>query len=140
MRQRSDTRPSPRAALAWTTPDGWEEQAGQGMRLATFVAGGERGRVECSVVSLAGSAALAGEPAVELAEPDQALPTLIGVLLPVGLRGLVVAGLLAALMSSLSSVFNSCSTLITWDIYRKLHPKASERQLVHVGQIATVVV
>ncbi len=83
--------------------------------------------------------ALAQQGRFELEQPDQALPTLIGVLLPVGVRGLVVAGLLAALMSSLSSVFNSCSTLITWDIYRKLHPRASERQLVHVGQIATVV-
>ena len=82
--------------------------------------------------------ALSQKGAIELATPDQALPTLIGVLLPVGVRGLVVAGLLAALMSSLSSVFNSCSTLITWDIYRKLHPEASERQLVRVGQIATL--
>ncbi|MDH3746457.1 MAG: sodium transporter, partial [Acidobacteriota bacterium] len=63
----------------------------------------------------------------------------IGVLLPVGLRGLVVAGLLAALMSSLSSVFNSCSTLITWDIYKKIRPQASEQTLVRVGQWATVV-
>jgi len=76
---------------------------------------------------------------IELAESDQALPVLIGALLPAGLRGLVVAGLLAALMSSLSSVFNSCSTLVTLDIYKKLRPKASERQLVLVGQIATVV-
>jgi solute:Na+ symporter, SSS family len=56
---------------------------------------------------------------ITLASPDHALPTLIGTLLPVGLKGIVVAGLLAALMSSLSSVFNSCSTLITWDIYKK---------------------
>jgi len=49
---------------------------------------------------------------------DQALPVLVGTLLPAGLRGLVVAGLLAALMSSLSSVFNSCSTLVTLDIYK----------------------
>jgi SSS family solute:Na+ symporter len=82
--------------------------------------------------------ALSQKGAIELATPDQALPTLIGVLLPVGVRGLVVAGLLAALMSSLSSVFNSCSTLITWDIYRKLHPSASEKRLVRVGQIATL--
>jgi SSS family solute:Na+ symporter len=60
-------------------------------------------------------------------------------LLPIGLRGLVVASLLAALMSSLSSVFNSCSTLITLDIYKKLRPQASERRLVLVGQSATVV-
>jgi len=51
----------------------------------------------------------------------------------------VVAGLLAALMSSLSSVFNSCSTLITWDVYRKLRPNASEHHLVVVGQVSTVV-
>ncbi len=73
-----------------------------------------------------------------LDEPDQALPALIGTLLPAGVRGLVVAGLLAALMSSLSSVFNSCSTLISWDIYRKLHPGASDKTLVRVGQISTI--
>lgn len=83
--------------------------------------------------------ALATEGIIQLDQPDEALPTMIGALLPVGLRGLVVAGLLAALMSSLSSVFNSCSTLITWDVYRKLHPAASERQLVWVGQISTAV-
>ena len=83
--------------------------------------------------------ALSQKGLMELSNPDEALPTMIGVLLPVGLRGLVVAGLLAALMSSLSSVFNSCSTLITWDIYKKLHPAASERQVVRVGQTATAV-
>lgn len=72
-----------------------------------------------------------------LAQADEALPTLVAALLPVGLRGLVAAGLLAALMSSLSSVFNSCSTLITLDVYKKLYPDASERQLVWVGQLAT---
>ncbi|MFQ5737935.1 MAG: sodium:solute symporter [Acidobacteriota bacterium] len=81
---------------------------------------------------------LAKSGRLELSQPDQALPTLIGVLLPAGLKGIVVAGLLAALMSSLSSVFNSCSTLITWDIYRKMHARASEKQLVRVGQVSTV--
>lgn len=76
---------------------------------------------------------------LSLEHPDEALPTLVGVLLPVGLRGVVVAGLLAALMSSLSSVFNSCSTLITWDVYREIYPQASERRLVWVGQISTAV-
>jgi SSS family solute:Na+ symporter len=52
-------------------------------------------------------------------------------------KGLVIAGLLAALMSSLSSVFNSCSTLVTIDLYQRLRPAASERQLVVVGQVAT---
>ena len=83
--------------------------------------------------------ALAQKNILQLDQPDQALPTLVGVLLPAGLKGLVVAGLLAALMSSLSSVFNSCSTLVTWDIYKKLRPQASERQLVMVGQISTIV-
>jgi len=81
--------------------------------------------------------ALAESGKLQLDTPDQALPALMGTLLPVGIRGLVVGGLLAALMSSLSSVFNSCSTLVTWDIYKKLHPNASERHLVWVGQIST---
>jgi SSS family solute:Na+ symporter len=83
--------------------------------------------------------ALSQQGRLTLDAPDQALPTLVGVLLPVGLRGLVVAGLLAALMSSLSSVFNSTSTLVTWDVYKKLRPDASERQLVLVGQATTAV-
>ncbi|MCG3158484.1 MAG: Sodium/glucose cotransporter [bacterium] len=74
-----------------------------------------------------------------LPKPDHALPALVAAFLPAGLRGLVVAGLLAALMSSLASVFNSCSTLITWDIYRKLNPHTSERQLVLVGRVATAI-
>ncbi len=81
--------------------------------------------------------ALAQKQMLNLEQADQALPTMVGALLPVGVRGLVVAGLLAALMSSLSSVFNSCSTLITWDIYKKIRPDASERSLVRVGQTAT---
>lgn len=71
-------------------------------------------------------------------DPDQALPALIGSLLPAGLKGIVVAGFLAALMSSLSSVFNSCSTLFTIDIYKRFRPEAGERQLVFVGQLAVV--
>lgn len=82
--------------------------------------------------------ALSQSGQLRLERPDQALPVLVATLLPAGLRGVVVAGLLAALMSSLSSVFNSCSTLITWDVYRKLRPDASERRLVRVGQAATV--
>jgi SSS family solute:Na+ symporter len=85
------------------------------------------------------AAALAKQGELSLAQPDEALPTMIGVLLPLGLRGIVVASLLAALMSSLSSVFNSCSTVITWDLYRKWRPEASEKHLVRVGQSATVV-
>lgn len=83
--------------------------------------------------------ALSQSGQLQLEQADQALPVLVKSLLPAGLRGLVVAGLLAALMSSLSSVFNSCSTLITWDVYRKLKPDASEHRLVLVGQFATLV-
>ncbi len=73
----------------------------------------------------------------ELESANQAYPALVHALLPAGLRGLVAASLLAALMSSLSSVFNSASTLFTMDIYKPLHPGASERLLVWVGRIAT---
>src|SRR6056300_525631 len=72
--------------------------------------------------------------------PDEAFPVLMSNLLPAGLRGLVAAGLLAALMSSLASVFNSVSTLFTVDIYKKLKPETPEKKLVQTGQIATIVV
>ena len=65
------------------------------------------------------------------------LPEMVKFLLPAGLRGLVAAGILSALMSSLSSVFNSCSTLITLDIYKRYNPEESEKKLVRIGQIAT---
>jgi len=73
-----------------------------------------------------------------LLESKATLPELIKYLLPVGIRGLVAAGLLAALMSSLSSVFNSCSTLLTIDIYQKMKPKADQKTLVKFGQISTI--
>lgn len=71
--------------------------------------------------------------------PDQALPAMITGFLPSGLKGLAIAGLLAALMSSLSSAFNSSSTLFTIDFYKPYKPNASEKELVWVGQIATVI-
>ncbi|MBP5585682.1 MAG: sodium:solute symporter [Lentisphaeria bacterium] len=71
---------------------------------------------------------------------DRVFPTLVTALLPPGLRGLVIAGLLAALMSSLSSLFNSSAALFTVDIYQKLKKEASEKELVYVGKIATTVV
>ncbi len=76
---------------------------------------------------------------LELGAYDQAFPALVKALLPVGLRGLVVGGLLAALMSSLAAVFNSCSTLFTMDIYKKIRPDTPEKKLVSVGRIATAV-
>ncbi len=76
---------------------------------------------------------------IQLASADQAFPTMVAALIPIGLRGLVAGGLLAALMSSLASTFNSSSTLFTMDIYKKKHPEASEKKLVSVGRIATIV-
>ncbi len=81
--------------------------------------------------------ALANSGRLELAEADQAFPTLVVALLPAGFRGLVAGGLLAALMSSLAAVFNSSSTLFTIDIYQKLRPDSSEKTLVLVGRVAT---
>lgn len=70
---------------------------------------------------------------------DTVFPTLVQSLLPVGFRGLVVAGMIAALMSSLASLFNSVSTLFTVDVYQKLRPQSSPRHLVTIGRTTTVV-
>jgi SSS family solute:Na+ symporter len=67
-----------------------------------------------------------------------AFPMMVQYLLPPGLRGIVVAGLLSALMGSLAGVFNACSTLFTVDIYEKIRPKATQRELVRIGRLATV--
>ena len=66
-----------------------------------------------------------------------AYPTLVLNLLPTGLVGLVMAALLAAVMGAMSSVFNSASTLVTLDFYKKIRPEASESQLVNFGRITT---
>jgi SSS family solute:Na+ symporter len=66
-----------------------------------------------------------------------AFPMIVQYLLPPGLRGLVVAGLLSALMGSLAGVFNACSTLFTVDLYEKWRPNASQHQIVRMGRIAT---
>ena len=68
-----------------------------------------------------------------------AFPLMVQQVLPSGIRGIVVAGLLAALMSSLAGVFNACSTLFTIDFYQKFRPRASEQQLVWIGRVATTV-
>lgn len=73
----------------------------------------------------------------QVQKPDFAYPTLVLNLLPVGLVGLVMAALLAAVMGAMSSVFNSASTLVTLDFYKKIRPEASEKQLVNFGRIAT---
>lgn len=71
---------------------------------------------------------------------DQAFSVLLMEKMPSGLKGLVAAGLLAALMSSLASVFNSCSTLFTVDVYKKLYPETPEKKLVNIGRVATAIV
>ena len=71
---------------------------------------------------------------------DAAFPTLVAKLLPAGVKGLVVCGILAALMSSLASLFNSSAMLFTIDFYKRLRPQTSEKALVRIGQIATVVI
>jgi len=76
---------------------------------------------------------------VRSGQADSAYPILVTRLLPIGFKGLVLAGMLAALMSSLASAFNSCSTLLTWDVYRKWRPDATEARLVFVGRVTTVI-
>jgi len=80
-----------------------------------------------------------GEINFVLENADQALPTMINSFLPIGLKGLAIAGLLAALMSSLSSAFNSSSTLLTIDFYKQYKPNASDKSLVRFGQLATII-
>jgi SSS family solute:Na+ symporter len=74
---------------------------------------------------------------VNTAIAQGAFPMLVEYLLPPGLRGLVVAGLLSALMGSLAGVFNACSTLFTVDLYEKWRPSASQHEIVRMGRIAT---
>ncbi|MFA7462239.1 MAG: hypothetical protein WCY59_03735, partial [Anaerovoracaceae bacterium] len=71
---------------------------------------------------------------------DVAFPTLVAKLLPAGLKGVIVCGILAALMSSLASLFNSSASLFTIDFYKRFKPQTSEKKLVVVGQIATAVI
>jgi SSS family solute:Na+ symporter len=77
---------------------------------------------------------------LDLTDSDAAFPLLVSELLPIGLKGVVVGGLLAALMSSLASLFNSSAALFTVDFYKKFKPDSSEKHLVYVGRVATVVI
>lgn len=70
---------------------------------------------------------------------QKAFPLLVAHVLPIGVRGIVVAGLLAALMSSLAGVFNASSTLFTMDFYSRLRPNVTQKQLVWMGRVATSV-
>ncbi|MBN2189949.1 MAG: sodium/solute symporter, partial [Candidatus Aureabacteria bacterium] len=71
-------------------------------------------------------------------QPNEIYATMVNDLLPAGMKGFVIAALLAALMSSLSSVFNSSSTLVVMDFYKNWRPDATEKELVTAGQIFTV--
>jgi SSS family solute:Na+ symporter len=72
---------------------------------------------------------------------DEAYPALLSSnILPVGIKGLVVAGLLSAIMSSLSGVFNTIATLYVNDFYALKHPEANERKLVLVGRLVSTIV
>jgi SSS family solute:Na+ symporter len=77
---------------------------------------------------------------IQMDDPDQAFAILVKEILPIGVKGVVVGGLLAALMSSLASLFNSSAMLFTVDFYKKYKPQAPEKELVFVGKIATAVV
>ncbi|KAG3270273.1 solute carrier family 5 member 10, transcript variant X2 [Ictidomys tridecemlineatus] len=76
---------------------------------------------------------------VEIGCSNIAYPKLVMELMPIGLRGLMIAVMMAALMSSLTSIFNSSSTLFTMDIWKRLRPWASERELLLVGRLVIVV-
>ena len=71
--------------------------------------------------------------------PNATYPMLLFQMLPNGILGLVLAGLLAAMMSSVSATFNSASTLITMDFAQKLYPRLTSQQLVRIGQVSTLV-
>ncbi len=73
------------------------------------------------------------------AEAQSAFPLMVKYMLPAGLRGIVVAGLLSALMGSLAGVFNACSTLFTVDLYQKWKPQATQHQVVKTGRMATTI-
>ena len=81
--------------------------------------------------------AMVNQGTLKLTDNNAAFPTLVKEIMPLGLRGLLAGGLLAALMSSLASVYNACSTLFTMDIYQKMKPEATGKELVKVGRIAT---
>ncbi|MDE6653725.1 MAG: sodium:solute symporter, partial [Muribaculaceae bacterium] len=75
-----------------------------------------------------------------LPNSDAAFPTLVAKLLPAGVKGLIVCGILAALMSSLASLFNSSAALFTIDFYQRFRPNTEAKKLVRIGQAATVVI
>ena len=91
------------------------------------------------ILIVPGMTARALYPVEMTASSNSAFPILVSRLMPAGLQGVMVAAMLAALMSSLSAVFNSSSTIFTMDFYKKIRPSASERQLVNVGRVTTAI-
>jgi len=74
------------------------------------------------------------------ADANQTLPVMIDLLLPTGLKGLMAATLLAALMSTIAAALNSSATLVAVDIVKRLRPSTTDRQQIKYGRIAAVVV
>ncbi|TWU37374.1 sodium:solute symporter [Novipirellula artificiosorum] len=72
--------------------------------------------------------------------PDQTLIVMIQELLPVGIRGLVIAGLLAALMSTVAGALNSTATLVSMDLVKRIRPQTADHTLVRIGQVTVAVV
>jgi SSS family solute:Na+ symporter len=98
----------------------------------------------CIALAQSGNAAIGAEllddqGQVVRENAQKAFPLLVATVLPIGIRGIVVAGLLAALMSSLAGVFNASSTLFTMDFYSRFRPQASQAHLVRIGRIATAI-
>jgi solute:Na+ symporter, SSS family len=77
---------------------------------------------------------------ITLASNDAAFSTMVKELLPMGFTGIVIGGILAALMSSLASLFNSSAMLFTVDFYKKYKPGMNEKHYVIVGRMATIVI
>jgi len=87
-----------------------------------------------------GFLSIPNNPITGTPDADKAFSSLVAQLLPIGFKGIVVCGLLAALMSSLSSLFNSSAALFVGDFYKKMKPESSEKHLLKVGRIATAAV
>jgi SSS family solute:Na+ symporter len=89
------------------------------------------------IVAVPGLVAVALVP--DLKDGDAAIPNLVGVLLPVGLRGLFVAAFLAALMSSIDSYLNSAATIVSNDFYKRFIDRdVTDLRLLSIGRITTV--
>ena len=86
------------------------------------------------------AAALRTQGVLTFTDNNEAYGTLVGTLLPMGVKGIVIVGFIAALMTSLAAHFNSSATLFTIDFYKPYHPQATEHRLVVIGRIATVTV